>query len=70
MSEPLKVVTWNLHRASAASGAWHYLLELDPDIALLQEVNSVPPEVTREYACLRVRAMGLTEFTETPADSK
>lgn len=60
MSQPLKVVTWNLHRASAASGAWHYLLELDPDIALLQEVNAVPPAVTHEYACLRTRAMGQT----------
>lgn len=62
MSQPLKVVTWNLHLASATSPAWHYLLELDPDIALLQEVNAVPPAVTREYACLRTRAMGMTAF--------
>jgi len=60
MSQPFKVVTWNLHRASAASGAWHYLFELDPDIALLQEVNAVPPAVTREYACFRTRSMGQT----------
>lgn len=49
MSQPLKVVTWNLHNACASSGAWNYLLELDPDIALLQETGAIPPAVTREY---------------------
>ena len=60
MSRLFKVVTWNLHCASITNGAWDYLLELDPDVAFLQEVGPVPPAVTREYDCLRVRAMGQT----------
>lgn len=58
MSRPFKVVTWNLHRASATSGAWDYLLELDPDVALLQEVGLIPSAVTREYDCRCAQAMG------------
>jgi exonuclease III len=60
VGEPFRVVTWNLRCASADSGAWNYLRELDPDVALLQEVGPVPPAVTREYDCRCVPAMGQT----------
>lgn len=44
-----RVVTWNCRRASAASGLWDYLLELDPDVALLQDFGSVPDRVRSQY---------------------
>ena len=31
-----RVVSWNMRRAPQSSKAWEYLLELEPDIALLQ----------------------------------
>lgn len=48
----MKVVCWNMRRATAASAAWDYLLELNPDLALLQEVSSIPPGVSSAYATL------------------
>ena len=41
----LTVVSWNCHRATADSHLWDYFLELDPDVALLQEVGGLPPAV-------------------------
>jgi exonuclease III len=64
MSESFKIVTWNLHRAAATSAAWDYLLDINPDLALLQEVGAIPDAVTRNYACQRVRAMGLTALQQ------
>lgn len=50
MSSNLRIVAWNCRRASRTSGAWDYLLELDPDVALLQEVGAVPERVEDVYA--------------------
>jgi exonuclease III len=47
----LKVVSWNCWRATADSPAWDYLLELDPSVALLQEVRSLPPKILDRFAC-------------------
>lgn len=41
----MRVVTWNMRRATATSAAWKTLADLDPDIALLQEVSSIPSAV-------------------------
>lgn len=42
-----------MRRAKANSRAWDYLTELNPDLALLQEVGDVPPHVRDTYAvCL------------------
>ena len=35
------VVSWNCRRATAGSPLWDYLLELDPDVALLLTYCSV-----------------------------
>jgi len=50
MNPPFRIVAWNCRRASHVSGAWDYLLELDPDVALLQEVGGVPDRVADVYA--------------------
>jgi exonuclease III len=56
----MRVVTWNCHRANHKSPAWDYLLELAPDIALLQEVGGIPLSVSSQYACENVSAIWKT----------
>jgi endonuclease/exonuclease/phosphatase family metal-dependent hydrolase len=43
------VVTWNCRRASAQSALWGYLAELDPDVAMLQEVCGLPAALRDLY---------------------
>jgi endonuclease/exonuclease/phosphatase family metal-dependent hydrolase len=58
--EVYRVVTWNCWRAAAGSVLWDYFIELDPDVALLQEVMSVPPAVLSRYSCEMERAIDET----------
>ncbi|MBD2465874.1 hypothetical protein H6G89_33330 [Oscillatoria sp. FACHB-1407] len=46
---PLRILSWNCRRASASNPLWKYLLELSPDIALLQEVSALPTGVSESY---------------------
>jgi endonuclease/exonuclease/phosphatase family metal-dependent hydrolase len=65
----MRVVTWNCRKASAQSGVWDYLLELAPDLALLQEVCGIPKHVESRYTAVQhfpVRKNGLLQqFTTT-----
>ncbi len=45
----MKIVCWNCRKATARSGVWDYLCELDPDVALLQEVTSLAPAVASRW---------------------
>jgi len=45
----VRIIVWNCHGAGSASEAWDYLLELDPEIALLQEVRSLPAKIQSRY---------------------
>ena len=38
----MRVISWNVRRATKTSAAWKILIDLNPDIALLQEVSSIP----------------------------
>src|SRR5262245_31779189 len=38
----MRIVCWNCRRGRKASGVWDYLLRLEPDVALLQEVGTIP----------------------------
>lgn len=50
MDNIFRIVTWNCNKATIARrGVWDYLFEMDPDVALLQEVNSMPDEVCSAY---------------------
>lgn len=50
MASALRVVTWNCKRAAPHSALWDHLLELDPDIALLQDFGAaVPARVLATY---------------------
>lgn len=46
----MRVITWNMRKASLRSEAWNYLLELDPDIALIQDAGPVPDAVRSQLA--------------------
>ncbi len=56
MDTNFRIVTWNCRRATMDSGVWDYLLEMDPDVALLQEVGSIPEKVYSIYDCQMHRA--------------
>lgn len=60
MNHRFRIVAWNCRRAALKSGVWDYLLELDPDVALLQEVISVPPSVLDVYASAEATAVTRT----------
>lgn len=58
MDSRLRIVVWNLRRATRTSRAWTLLLELRPDVALLQEVASIPVYVASQYDVLHRHATG------------
>lgn len=50
MAPRIRVVSWNSRSASLHSAAWDYLIELDPDIAILQDFRRVPERVLEVYS--------------------
>ncbi len=53
----MKIVTWNMNKATRKrTASWEYLLRLEPDIALLQEVNSIPSQIDNSYEVLYEKA--------------
>jgi exonuclease III len=49
----LRVISWNCRGASRDSKLWDYLLELDPDVAVLQDFRTVPDRVLQIYSHAR-----------------
>lgn len=48
---------WNVRRANKKrNNVWDYFLEIAPDIALLQEVGTLPPSITSNYSLLERKA--------------
>jgi len=41
---------WNIRRATKASVAWDYFREIAPDLALLQEVGSIPDDILSGFS--------------------
>jgi hypothetical protein len=56
----MRIVTWNVHGALKESPLWDLLLELQPDVALLQEIGSIPNSVTDGFDHLTRQAVGKT----------
>jgi endonuclease/exonuclease/phosphatase family metal-dependent hydrolase len=53
----LKVLSWNVRRANKnREDVWEHFLEIAPDIALLQEVGSLPSYITSKYSLLQRKA--------------
>ncbi len=48
----MRVVSWNLRRAKDSSEAWNLFSELNPDIALLQEVGGIPDFIKENFDVL------------------
>lgn len=48
----MKIVTWNVHGAKRDSPSWELLSDLYPDIALLQEVGSIPESIAETFDVL------------------
>jgi len=68
MKKPFRVVTWNLHHGKVSSLAWDYLLELNPDIALLQEVGILPEKISSrfsKYASIAIKKDGMPQRFNT-----
>lgn len=57
---PMRIVTWNVHGAPRDSPLWKVLLELQPDIALLQEIRSIPSSVLDRFDHLTRQAVTKT----------
>jgi hypothetical protein len=53
MAQQYIVVSWNCQRATADSHVWDYLLELDPAVAMLQEVGVVAPKVLDRFTSVQ-----------------
>ena len=45
----MRVITWNMRRAKTGSPSWDYFNEIDPDVALLQEINEIPEYINEKY---------------------
>ncbi|MCP4142509.1 MAG: endonuclease/exonuclease/phosphatase family protein [Chloroflexi bacterium] len=53
----MKVLVWNVRRANdKRNDIWDYFLEIAPDIALLQEVGSLPSTISSCYSTLQRNA--------------
>lgn len=65
MAQLFRVVSWNCHRAPTGSGVWDYLLELGPDVVLLQEVGAIPSKVQGEFTFDQQPATGKTGAPQT-----
>jgi exonuclease III len=53
----MKIVSWNMNKATSERiKSWEYLSNLNPDLALLQEVNSIPDFIKDEFDCLYEKA--------------
>jgi exonuclease III len=58
MKHKLRAVSWNCNRATAEKAElWKYLMELNPDTAFLQEVNSIPANICSVYRCYKKPAV-------------
>lgn len=56
----MRVITWNLRRANKGNPVWQLLLELKPDIVLLQEVGNMPEKIGEEFDILSKVAISKT----------
>ena len=48
----LKIITWNVQRASRNDPLWDILIDFGPDIALLQEVTKFPDSFKAKYSTI------------------
>ena len=54
----MRVITWNMRRAKTGSPSWGYFDDMDPDLALLQEINEIPEYINDKYDLKYLKARG------------
>lgn len=54
----MRVITWNMRRATEISAAWKILTDLNPDVALLQEVTGIPNNIKELFDIKFHKAIG------------
>ena len=54
----MRVITWNMRRAKTGSPSWGYFEDMDPDLALLQEINEIPEYINDKYDLKYLKARG------------
>lgn len=57
MKTVIKVITWNCHRANASSKLWEYFYLINPDVAFLQEVITLPDTLIEQYEIRSIPAI-------------
>lgn len=48
----MRVITWNIHGAKADSPVWEYLIRLQPELIMLQEVGGLSALIKDQYSIL------------------
>jgi hypothetical protein len=61
ISATIRVISWNCRGASLGSGLWDFLLELDPDVAVLQDFRTIPDRVLQVYFHAKNSSVTTTE---------
>lgn len=56
----MRVISWNIRKAAESSLAWKILTDLDPDVALLQEVSNIPKNIKELFDIKFHKAIGKT----------
>jgi exonuclease III len=46
----MRIISWNVRRAQAASPVWKFLLDCAPDVALPEEVGGWPEAIANQYS--------------------
>lgn len=60
MERLTRILTWNCRGATRSSPAWDYFRDLSPDVALLQDVRSIPSSVENDFDVRYKSATGKT----------
>ncbi len=61
MNQTLRVNSWNCGGASRRSGLWDYLLDLDHDVAVLQDFRTAPEHLLQLYSHVQCPAVTTTD---------
>ncbi len=46
----MKIITWNIRRAMKSSDVWNIIIDINPDIALLQEIGDIPDNIKKIFS--------------------
>lgn len=53
----MRIVTWNINGATKESAVWKFLLDLRPNLVLLQEIGNIPDKIKESFDILSKTAI-------------